>query len=309
MPAPRARECGGGGAAAADMSDRQYICTMRVSPPLFPRPPPMLKPIRRSARHAAGGLPLPRYHQVYLVLREQIVDGRFESAKALPGEHELAGAFGVSRVTMRAALDRLVADGLIERQRGRGTFARAGRQARPAARADLSGLLENLVALGLKTSVRLVELATNPAAPDVAEALGIAPGTPVQKAIRVRSVKGAPLSHITTFVPVAVAAFDRRALSARPMLALLEDAGVEVASADQTLSAKLADHAVAPLLEVELGAALLAVTRIVYGADGRAVQLLRGLYRPDRYEYRMHLTRSGGDTPRIWISGDRGARP
>ncbi|MCZ7562577.1 MAG: GntR family transcriptional regulator [Burkholderiales bacterium] len=267
----------------------------------------MLKPIRRSARYAAGGLPLPRYHQVYLVLREQIVDGRFESAKPLPGEHELAGAFGVSRVTMRAALDRLVAEGLIERQRGRGTFARAA-HARPAVRADLSGLLENLVALGLKTSVRLVELAAIQAPADVAEALGIAPGTPVQKAIRVRSLKGAPLSHITTFVPLAVASFDRRALSARPMLALLEDAGIEVASADQALSAKLADHAVAPLLEVGLGAALLAVTRVVYGADGRAVQLLRGLYRPDRYEYHMHLTRSGGDTPRIWISGDRGAR-
>jgi len=269
----------------------------------------MLKPPRKSAREAPGGLPLPRYHQVYLVLREQIVEGRFEPAKALPGEHDLAGAFGVSRVTMRAALDRLAEEGLIERQRGRGTFARAGRRAHAVARADLSGLFENLVTLGLKTSVRLVDLATIPAADDVAEALRVDAGAPVQKAIRVRSFKGAPFSHITTFVPTAVASFDRRELAARPMLALLEESGVKVASADQTISAKLADQAIAPLLEVELGAPLLSVTRIVYGERERPVQLLRGLYRPDRYEYHMHLTRAGGDTPRVWISDDRGARP
>ena len=263
----------------------------------------MLKPPRKSSREAPGGLPLPRYHQVYLVLREQLVEGRFPPAKALPGEHELAGVFGVSRVTMRAALDRLAEEGLIVRQRGRGTFARA---ARPA-RAELSGLLENLVTLGLKTSVRLVDLATIPATADVAEALRIEAGVPVQKAIRVRSFKGAPISYITTFVPAAVATFDRRDLAARPMLALLEESGVKVSSADQRISAKLADNAVAPLLEVELGAPLLSVTRIVYGAADRPVQLLRGLYRPDRYEYHMHLTRSGGDTPRIWISGERTA--
>jgi GntR family transcriptional regulator len=88
------------------------------------------------------------------------------------------------------------------------------------------------------------------------------------------------------------------------MLTLLEESGVKVSGADQTLSAKLADHAVAPLLEVELGSPLLAVTRTVYDEDARPVQLLRGLYRPDRYEYRMHLTRAGGDTPRIWVNED-----
>lgn len=263
----------------------------------------MLKPARKSEADAT--LPVPRYHQIYLVLREQIAEGRFAPDQPLPGELELADNFGVSRVTMRTALDRLAEEGLIVRQRGRGTFAKQVATPTPA-RADLKGLLENLLSMGLKTSVRLIDLATIPASAEVAEALRIEPGEAVQKAVRVRSHKNAPFSHITTFVPQTVAkSFGRKELAAKPMLALLEECGVKVSSADQTITAKLADHAVAPLLEVELGAPLLAVTRIVYDQDRRPVQLLRGLYRPDRYEYHMHLTRSGGDTPRIWVSDDR----
>ena len=259
-------------------------------------------------------LPLPRYHQIYLVLREQLAEGRFPQATPIPGEIDLARRFGVSRVTMRAALDRLVAEGLISRQRGKGTFVRVRDPiaAGAPARGNPSGLLDNILSMGLKTSVKLIDVAIIAAPSDVAELLGLPPAAPVQKAVRVRRYRNAPLSHITTFVPADLAVhLGRRELTVKPMLSLLEASGVAVSSADQTISAKLADHAVAPLLGVEIGAPLLAVTRLVYDDDGRPVQLLRGLYRPDRYEYRMHLTRSGADTPRIWISNegaDRSAR-
>jgi len=268
----------------------------------------MHRAARRSAPETDATLPLPRYHQIYLVLREQLAEGRFDAAKPLPGELGLAQAFGVSRVTMRSALDRLAEEGLIVRQRGRGTFA-CPRASAPPVRANLSGLLENLLSMGLRTKVDLVELATIPAPAEVAEPLVIAAGEPVQKAIRVRSDKGGPFAHITTFVPDAVGrAFGRKELAAKPMLQLLEEPGVKVYGADQTITAKLADHTVAPLLDLELGAPLLAVSRVVYGAGERPVQFLRGLYRPDRYEYHMHLTRSGGDTPRIWVNDDERGR-
>src|SRR5690606_5647132 len=152
-----------------------------------------------------------------------------------------------------------------------------------SARAPLSGLLENIVAMGLKTTVRILDLRVIDAPPDVAEALRLGAGEKVQRAVRVRSYKGAPVSHITTFVPAALARFERRELSARPMLQLLEDSGIQVAAAEQTISARLCDPAVAPLLALSVGSPLLAVTRIVSDASGKPVQLLRGLYRPDRY--------------------------
>lgn len=247
-------------------------------------------------------LPVPRYHQIYLLLRERLAAGEFAGGAPLPGELELAREYRVSRVTMRSALDLLVKDKLITRQRGRGTFARPSND-QPAG-PPLLGLLENLIAMGLRTTVRVLELGSVPATPDVAEGLRISPGDLVQRSVRLRSHQGGPVSHLTTFVPLAVAKFRRRVLAVKPMLQLLEESGVKVAGAEQTVSAKLAEPTIATLLDVDVGAPLLAVTRVVHDHKGRRVQLLRGLYRPDRYQYRMQLSRGGDDVPRVWVSND-----
>lgn len=247
-------------------------------------------------------LPLPKYHQIYLVLREQLAEGRF--ADGLPGEVALAGQFGVARITVRKALEQLAAEGLIERARGRGTVPLA--PARPAAgseRMHLTGLLENIVSMGLRTKVRVLACEEMPATDAVAQALQIAPGTPVQKALRVRSTKEGPLSLITTHVPAALTqGFGRRELAKQPILILLEQSGVRIGRAVQTISARLADAAVAKELGVNVGSALLAVTRLIFDEDDRPVQWLHGLYRPDRYQYEMQLSRVGGIDAKVWVS-------
>jgi GntR family transcriptional regulator len=264
---------------------------------------------RLPASALAGRPQAPLYHQVYTILREQLMEGRFTPDKAIPGELELADKFQVSRVTMRRALDELVREGLIERSRGRGSFARVQPGGGPRA-ADASGLLENLVSMGLKTKVSVVSMDLLGASDDVAAHLGVAPGAQVLKTVRVRSVDSGPIALLTAFVPEAISrGFSHKALGQKPMLTLIEEAGVAVARAEQAMSARLADADTAPLLEVGFGAPLLAVTRVVYDTKGRPVQLLRGLYRPDRYEYRMTLTREarkpnqrGGDSARIWVN-------
>ena len=261
----------------------------------------------RSHAHCvdmAHDLPLPKYHQVYLVLREQIEEGRF--AHGVPGEMHLMKDFGVARVTVRRALERLVADGLIQRSPGRGTVPVARRVARADAGRSgpqFTGLLENIVDMGLRTSVRVLRCEVLEASNTVALRLDIAPGTLVQKALRVRSTRHGPLSHITTHVPQAIAkGFGRRELARSPMLMLLESSGVVIGRARQSLSARLADAEVARLLQVNVGSALLAVQRWVFDADDRPVQWLQGLYRPDRYQYVMQLSRVGGIDAKLWVS-------
>lgn len=259
-------------------------------------------PLAQNARLAPGGGAVALYHRVYTILRERLLSGTYPAGRPLPGELELAADFGVSRVTMRRALDELKREGLIVRTRGRGSFPSTPARSAPV-HGTVSGLLDNIIAMGLKTRVRIISLESLPAPPEVAEAMSIAAGAPVQKAVRVRSLDGAPLALMTTWVPEAVASFSRRQLSETPMLKLLERAGVSVAHAAQTISAQLADTVVAPLLDVGYGTALLAVNRLVRDDSGRTVQLLRGLYRPDRYEYRMSLDRAG-DATRVWVSRD-----
>jgi GntR family transcriptional regulator len=261
-------------------------------------------------------LPLPKYHQIYMVLREQLQEGRF--ADGLPGELALAGQFGVARVTVRKALEQLAADGLIERTPGRGTTPRkrdpgangtqAGAQPE-ASRARLTGLLENIVTMGLRTKVQVVSCDQIPASDEVAQALCIAPGTLVQKAVRVRSTGEGPLSVITTHVPQALTqGFGARELATKPLLILLEESGVQIDRAVQTLSARLADATVARLLGVPVGSALLAVTRLIFDEADRPVQWLHGLYRPDRYQYEMQLSRVGSIDAKLWVSTELSAQ-
>lgn len=268
-------------------------------------------------RGMSAALPLPKYHQIYLVLREQLGEGRFRDG--LPGELVLMEQFGVARVTVRRALEQLALEGLITRERGRGTRVREGggmpdprggnARAARGKTAQLTGLLENLVSVSLNTTVKVLEVAEVAATDAVAQALRIAGGSPVQKAVRVRSTREGPLSHITTWVPQALAAgFGRRELAKKPILVLLEESGVRVGRAHQTISARLADAQVAAHLDVQVGSALLAVRRLIFDTRERPVQWLHGLYRPDRYEYQMQLSRVGDIDAKVWVSREIAAQ-
>jgi GntR family transcriptional regulator len=258
-------------------------------------------------------MPLPKYHQIYLVLREQLHDGKF--AQGVPGELALMQQFSVARVTVRRALAQLAQEGLISREPGRGTRALAPLSAAKtqtiaskSQRAQLTGLLENLVTMGLRTTVKVLSVQRVPAPAEVAQALQLNAGDGVQKAQRVRHTKEGPLSHITTWVPDAIAQnFGRKELAQKPILMLLEESGVKVGRAEQSISAKLADANMAQHLDVAIGSALLAVKRLIYDTDDRPIQWLHGLYRPDRYEYHMQLSRVGGIDAKVWVSKELSA--
>lgn len=257
-----------------------------------------------------NSLPLPKYHQIYLVLRQQLREGRFDSG--LPGELALMAQFGVARVTIRRALAQLVIDGLIQRVPGRGTrpiappetaTASAPASAETPRTAQFTGLLENLVTVSLATRVKVLSVDRLRAPRDVAASLNLMPGDWVQKAERVRNMPEGPLSLITTWVPDSIARrFDAAQLAHKPILMLLEEAGVKVGRAEQTISARLADAEKAQHLGVTVGSALLAVHRLIYDDDDKPVQLLHGVYRPDRYEYQMQLSRVGSIDAKVWVS-------
>lgn len=254
-------------------------------------------------------LPLTKYHQIYLVLREQLQEGRF--ADGMPAEVVLAQQFGVGRVTVRRALEQLVTEGLIVRVAGRGTWPTppavqgptgpAGSVA-PARSTRLTGLMENIVSVSRGTTVKVLDWRTVEASAAIAQALQVPLGSKVRKAVRRRSSEEGPMSYITTYVPEHLASgIGRRELTTKPFLQLLEEAGVELGRAQQTVSARQADAVVAAELGVPIGTALLAVRRLVYDAHDKPVQWLHGLYRPDRYEYQMEVSQVGSIDARISV--------
>jgi len=260
----------------------------------------MNKPARAISRMAEGGadgmsgvsatLRAPLYHQIYVLLRDGILSGRLKHGEGLPSEHDLARSYGVSRITAKRALDELAEAGLVVRARGRGTTVQYQPPA-PPLRSSVSTWLESMATMGRSTAVRVLSCDYGPCGDEEAAALELPAGAEIQRAVRVRSLDGEPLSHLTTAVPAGIGrCFDAAALARTPMLQLLQEAGVVIGHARQVIGATLADQMTAPRLATEIGAPLLRLQRVVRDRFDRPVEYLTALYRPDRYQLTMMLT-------------------
>jgi GntR family transcriptional regulator len=245
-------------------------------------------------------LPTPLYHQVFLVLRDKILSGEYTYESALLSEQETSDMFGVSRITAKRALNELADAGFVKRERGRGTKV-IYHAPTPPIRAGVEGLLENLLVMGLETQVRLHAFEYIKPEAEVARALRVEKDDLVQMAVRVRAMDDEPFSHLTTYVPENIGrSYNRDDLASRPLLSLLERSGVVVGRAEQTITAALSDIEVSSALAIELGSPLLGIQRIVYDQDEQPVEFIKALYRPDRYQYRMMLSRVGDERSRSW---------
>jgi len=198
--------------------------------------------------------------------------------------------FAVSRITVRKALQDLVTEGWLVRRQGRGTFVDLSRARRPAS-IDIREAMQQVADLGAATQVRDGKVAETIADDETLAALDLAPGERVQQARHVRVLAGVPLGLITTYVPMRIASkvAGQRGTTRQPMFQLIARSGIKVTEAEQWIGATLADVETARALDVDVGAPLLKITRIVCGARRIPVERVVALYRADAYHYRMHL--------------------
>lgn len=238
---------------------------------------------------------------VFLSLRDDITAGTYAAGQTLPGEQKLATTFAVSRVTIRRALVALCHAGMIERRAGVGTVVCGPRADAARVAVDVNTLMPQLAEMSRATTARLLSFSYGNPPDKVAEAMGLSAGERVQIATRVRLTEGLPFSHLTTYVPEAIAShYSERDLADNPLFSLLERSGVAIASAHQSVSATLANPAVAEALDVSIGTALLSLQRIVCDHEGRGVEYLDARYRPDRFSLEMTLARVGDSSQRHW---------
>lgn len=243
--------------------------------------------------------PLARYHLVEVSLASRIRDGEFGEG-AMPGERALAEAFGVARVTIRHALQRLEAQGLVLRQGRRGTLAVPGKDAARRRRL-LREHVDQFLDRGRPDQRKVLRFARTEAGPAVAEALAIARGDPVLRIVRLRSRAGVPMTYTEAFIPAHLAHhIDRAALGRKAFMQLFEDSGIRIGAARQTVRAERAPAEVAAQLAIHPHDPVLRLERVVLDADDRPLQYLLGWYRADRFEVGMQLSRTD-DVTRVWI--------
>lgn len=238
---------------------------------------------------------IPLYYQLENVLREKIASGAFEAGERIPTELELIEQYGVSRITVRQALQALSDEGLIERRQGRGTVvsARKSRKKRFTGMIHLTGSLDELIEMGMDTPVKVLEMNRVEADLHEAELLEIKIGTPIYRLKRLRLNEGKPFGLIINYLPEEIgSSLTMAELSSGALLHTMETKlGYQLDNALQQIHAELADPYVAKLLDVRVGTALLSIERTVYTEEQKPVEYVHTLYRSDLYGYSVKLVR------------------
>src|SRR5580704_4991990 len=142
------------------------------------------------------------YARVETVLASEITDGDLKTGDQLPTEDSLIARFGVSRITVRRAIQNLVSRGLVEIRRGKGTFVAAPKIMQDLK--ELSGFVEDMHALGRQPTARVIAKEIVTADAIVARQLALTRGERIVKIRRVRLADGVPLSFDETYLPLEI---------------------------------------------------------------------------------------------------------
>jgi DNA-binding GntR family transcriptional regulator len=231
--------------------------------------------------------PVPLYFQVAIRLQELIERGALPVGARLENEVELANRLGVSRPTMRRAIQYLVDRGMLVRKRGVGTQVVHPMVRRPV---ELSSLYDDLVKSGREPRTDIQRFEVMPAPDAIAHALGIREGDEITWVERLRYAADEPLAIMHNAVPVDVMRLRREDLVDKGLYELLRAAGHTPRLANQVVGARAATAAEARILGEPRGAPLLTMTRTAWNASGRAVEYGDHIYRASRYSFELTLT-------------------
>lgn len=235
---------------------------------------------------------IPLYYQIETLLRRKILSGEFQPHAPMPTEDALAQEFDVSRITIRQALGLLEKDGLVVRQRGKGTFVSEGVKAYESAK--LTGSMEDLILMGVQTSIKILGFSWIESPQSIKGRLGLEEASQVLRIEKIRLVEKKPFSYVINYLPQKIGQnIKAEDLTAKPLLMILEEnLGIRPDDADQTIEATIADAHVAPLLDVRVGDPLLKVERTVFDVKKRPVECVFVLYRADKYFFNVKLKRT-----------------
>jgi GntR family transcriptional regulator len=236
----------------------------------------------------ASSDPTPLYFTLKNVLLSRLRSLEFPPGSRLPAERQLADAYGVSRITVRQALDSLTRDGHVRRARGRhgGTFVCE----RPEPEPRPSGSFESLFSSRTLKRIDLRVFERRRGSAEVCETLHLPPESSVYY-LETRIVGDAgPIAHVRVFMPTAIGArLRRRALKSRPLQEiLLRTPGIKFAERRDEIEACLADGVSAQLLDLGVGRPLLKLTRTLLAPGDEPIYVSTLLIATERFTVALH---------------------
>jgi GntR family transcriptional regulator len=244
-----------------------------------------------EALPSPSGAPIPLYYRLREVLRARIISGELSVGQLFPTEQELSERYAVSRTTVREAILGLVREGLLARKQGKGTFVSTPKMERNLA--ALTDFIEEMEAWGLRPETRTLSTEVVALEGREAELLALPEGTRADRIVRLRLGNDEPFSLETNVFPHDLGLrLTPESLDKVGYYPLLEERyGIHLAGAEQTIEARPATAEEAQLLQVQRRATVVVLERVSTDPSGRKIELVRGVYRADRFRYRVQLTR------------------
>jgi GntR family transcriptional regulator len=229
--------------------------------------------------------PIPYHYQLRELLRGEIGAGRWSVGEKLPSERELCEAFALSRTTVREAVDALVNEGLLRREKGRGTFVAEPKMVESAL--HHSPFTDSMAEQGIpvKTEVLQQKVTTPPYV--VAQELHLAADDLVILLVRVRSALDEPILVSNSYVPQKLCpSLVHDDLTHNSLYQLLrEKYGLIIAQAKRYMEAVAANEVEAELLNIEPGIPLMLIESTVYMEDGTPLEYFKSRHRGDRTRF------------------------
>lgn len=230
--------------------------------------------------------PIPLYFQVSQRLEKAILNGDLPAGSRLENEVALGERLGLSRPTVRRAIQDIVDKGLLVRRRGIGTQVVHGQVTR---KVELTSLYDDLTNTHKTPSTRLLTLETVSADALLAEKLAVDEGSQVLHLRRVRLADDVPVAVMENWLPEAFLSIEPDELVKHGLYQVLRSRGVTMRVARQRIGARKSTAEESLLLEIEKNAALLTMDRTAFDHSGRAVEFGHHCYRPDLYSFEVTL--------------------
>ena len=237
------------------------------------------------------GSPVPLYFKVMTEIRDNILHGTWSKGFQLPGELDLARRLGVSVITVRQALGQLAQEGLVRRERAKGTFVTWSGPVNQAINLEIEA--ENLVTLNPEgTSFKLIRTETIEPPADLCRDFGLTRGEKVTRMTRIRMAQGRPLAYVYSYVSARIAdKLSPQSLLKLPLSSAIESRlGIKITDVKHLVGAKLVDNKVSAHLEIPAGSPVLFVERN-YLCKKELVLRTVGFYRSDLFRYELKLKR------------------
>lgn len=243
---------------------------------------------------------IPYYIQLIDIIKEKIQLAEWVPGDQIPGEQDLCEHYQVSRTVVRQALREMEYEGVISRQKGKGTFISLPKISEGLVQ-KLTGFYQDMVERGLKPGTKVLHQDIIPSNDKIARFLNIKPGERVIDIQRLRYINEEPIQLVTTYIPYEIcpelASVD---LTNQSLYEFLErEYGIFITKGQRYIEAVLANDYEAALLGIERGDPLLMLDSVSYSESGQPVEYYHALHRGDRSRFEVELVRKRDVNPKI----------